>query len=204
MASVEKTHRNMPDENTKSKPDKPRRKIPRKVTPTSLENIALYYLERFATSSENLRQILSRRVLRSAKHHKTDIEACDQLIDELILRYVDSGLLDDAAYARTQAASLNRRGKSIRAIRIRLRQKGVRSNIIEETLEVLAHEIGEPDLAAAIAYARKRRLGPYRGSSNKPENKDKELAALARNGFSYSLARRIVEADNIDELENVV
>ena len=30
------------------------RKKPRKATQTSLENAALYYLERFATSAENL------------------------------------------------------------------------------------------------------------------------------------------------------
>ena len=74
-----------------------RRKIPRKVTPTSLENIALYYLQRFATSSENLRQVLMRRVRRSAKHHETDVEACAQMIDELTKRYLKSGLLDDGA-----------------------------------------------------------------------------------------------------------
>ena len=180
---------------------KRRRKIPRKITPTSLENTALYYLQRFATSSENLRRVLLRRVERSAKHHDTDTEACTQLIDDLITRYLASGLLDDAVFARAQAASMNRRGKSVRAIRSRLMQKAVNAEIIDEALDALAVDIGEPDLAAAIAYARKRRIGPYRTKGNASENRGKELAALARSGFSYSLAQLIVDANDADELE---
>jgi len=179
-------------------------KIPRKVSATSLENAALYYLGRYATSSENLRQVLLRRVARAAKHHDTDEEACAVMIDELILRYVSNGLLDDTAYARAQCASLNRRGKSVRAIRGWLRQKGLGPDIIEKTLKVLGEEIVEPDLAAAIAYARRRRFGPYRMNTIAPETRDKELAALARSGFSYALARRIVEATDVDELENAL
>ena len=191
----------MTDE-TKTKSDTRRRKVPRKVTPSSLENAALYYLQRFATSSENLRQVLSRRVNRSAKHHDTDIEACASLIDDLIRRYLESGLLDDRVYARAQATSLNRRGKSVRTIRVALAQKSIPGSIIDETLDALSEELGEPDLAAAIAYARKRRFGPYRNPDTPSEKKEKELAALARSGFSYSMARRIIEAESIEDLEN--
>ena len=186
------------------KNQKRRKKIPRKVSATSLENAALYYLGRFATSSENLRRVLLRRVERAARHHDTDRETCAQMIDHLIVRYRQSGLLDDVAYARAQGASLNRRGKSIRAIRGWLRQRCVPADIIEDTINALAEEPGELDLAAAIAYARKRRLGPYRKAGKPPANLEKELAALARSGFSYGLARRIVEATDIDELENAL
>lgn len=186
------------------KGQKRRPKIPRKVTPTSLDNAALYYLGRFATSSQNLRQVLLRRVGRAAKHHDTDVQACALMIDELIERYLGSGLLDDAVYARAQGASLNRRGKSVRAIRGWLRQKSVPVDIIEDAIGALSAEIGEPDLAAAIAYARRRRFGPYRNKDKTQDSRDKELAAFARSGFSYGLARRIVEASDIDELENAL
>ena len=192
----------MSDYNNKTNSGKRRPKIPRKVSATSLENAGLYYLGRFATSSENLRQVLVRRIMRAAKHHDTDVEACTQLVGDLIRRYLESGILNDDIYAQTQAASMNRRGASLRAIRARLLQKAVSSDIIDGALAVLAGEVGQPDLAAAIVYARKRRLGPYRRDTGKPENSDKELAALARSGFSYSLALRIVEAKVIDELEN--
>jgi regulatory protein len=192
----------MSGDNNKTDGGKRPQKIPRKVSAASLENAALYYLGRFATSSENLRQVLERRIMRAAKHHDTDVEACTQLVGDLIRRYLESGILNDGIYAQTQAASMNRRGKSLRAIRVRLRQKAVSSDTIDDAFAVLTGEVGQPDLAAAIAYARKRRLGPYRRDTGKPENPDNELAALARAGFSYSLALRIVEAQNVDELEN--
>ncbi len=194
----------MTEDETKTGREKRRRKVPRKITPTSLENAALYYLGRFATSSENLRQVLLRRIARSARHHDTDTDACAGWVDELIGRYLASGLLDDGAYARAQAASLNRRGKSVKAIRLRLRQKAVASDIIDDTLAGLAQETGEPDLCAAIAYARKRRIGPYRNPDKGEKNRDRELAALARSGFSYALSRRIVEAESTDELEQTL
>lgn len=187
--------------NNKTNSTKRRQKIPCKVSATSIENAALHYLGRYATSSENLRQVLERRIIRAAKHHDTNIEACTQLAGDLIRRYLENGILDDEGYAQTQAASMNRRGKSLRAIRFQLRQKSLSIDIIDKAVEVLANEVGSPDIAAAIAYARKRHLGPYRRKTCTPVNLDKELAALSRSGFSYALALRIVEAKNIDELE---
>ena len=91
----------MPDNNNKTNSGKRRPKIPRKVSATSLENAGLYYLGRFATSSENLRQVLVRRIMRAAKHHDTDVEACNQLVDDLIRRYLESGILNDGVYAKS-------------------------------------------------------------------------------------------------------
>ena len=193
---------NMTGYNNKTNSTKRRQKIPRKVSAASIENAALYYLGRYATSSENLRQVLERRIMRAAKHHDTNIEACSQLIGDLIQRYLENGILNDETYAQTQAASMNRRGKSLCAIRLCLRQKALPIDVIDKAVKFLAKEIGSPDLAAAIAYARKRRLGPFRRKTSTPVILDKELAALARSGFSYSLALRIVEAKNVDELEN--
>lgn len=183
------------------------RKPPRKATAAALENAALYYLERFATSSKNLRRVLLRRVERSARHHGADAGEGSGFVDDLIGRYLDCRLLDDAAFARTQAESMNRRGKSVRAIRAHLMRKLVASDDIEAALDALMEEIPDPDLAAAVTYAKKRRLGPWRTrrtrrTRKKDENeRQKELAALARSGFSYSIARRIVEADDAAELE---
>ncbi|MHA1598149.1 MAG: regulatory protein RecX [Alphaproteobacteria bacterium] len=179
----------------------PRKKKPRKATATSLENAALYYLERFATSSENLRRVLMRRVDRSVRHHDTDRDEGAGFVDDLIGRYVDCGLLDDTAYGRTQAASMNRRGKSMRAIRVWLMQKRVATDAIDAALQTLADVTPSPDLAAAVAYARKRRLGPWRTREKDESEREKELAALARSGFSYSIAQRIVEADDTEEIE---
>ena len=68
-----------------------------------LERWALHYLGRYASSAENLRRVLTRRVRR---RYPQAVRAAAPMIVALIARYRESGLLDDAVYAaaRVQAA----------------------------------------------------------------------------------------------------
>ena len=138
------------------------RRKPRKITPDSLGRIALHYLERYATSSENLRRVLIRRVRRSAEAHDTDPDEQIPHVDALIIRYQQAGLLDDQAYARMRAESLHRRGTSGRMIRMKLAAKGVPSDAIDDALESLSDLVANTDLSGACNYARRRRIGPWR------------------------------------------
>ena len=182
-------------------PGNPQRKAPRKATPEHLANAARHYLERFATSEANLRQVLMRRVVRSARHHGTDPDEGAAAIDDLIVRFRDAGLLNDAVYAEGRARALHRRGASPRKIRLSLRQKGVGDDDIEAALDAVREETGDPALSAAINLARRRRLGPYRAEADRAERREKDLAALARAGFGYDTARAVIEAPDIETLE---
>ncbi|HEX3500109.1 MAG TPA: regulatory protein RecX [Stellaceae bacterium] len=183
-----------------------RRAASTKITATSLNNIALHYLERFASSAENLRRVLMRRVRRAAAHHGGDPAEGAALIEALIRRFEQSGLLDDQRYAAAKAASLQRRGGSRRAISGRLAQQGVATELIAETLQELANEPGSGDLAAACAFIRRRRLGAYRSSVSRaaaPERDmvGKDMAALARAGFSFEIARRVLACADVASVE---
>lgn len=175
---------------------------PRKVTAQSLENAALYYLQRFATSEENLRRMLMRRVERSAHIHGTDRDEGASLVAALVARYRSAGLLDDRAYARARAETLHRRGVPATGIRARLRHKGVGDDDITAALASLAGAVASgTDTAAAVNLARRRRLGPFRAAADRAAKRDKDLASLARAGFSWDLARRVVDADTPEDLE---
>lgn len=179
----------------------PGKRGPKPATPERLEKAALHYLERYASSAENLRRVLMRRVYRSAELHGTDASEGEKAVSNLIDRYCRAGLLDDKAYAAARAASLHRQGKSSRAIRQSLSLKGVEEDTITVALEELRDEIGaETDLAAAVNYARRRRIGPWRQAENRAPNRERDLAALGRQGFSYDIARRVIEADTPDDL----
>ena len=52
-----------------------------------------------------------------------------------------------------------------------------------------------------FAYARKRRLGPYRAPDQRDANAERDMAALARKGFSLDLARQVVLTDDLETLE---
>lgn len=177
------------------------RRPPKKATASHLENVALWYLQRFAASADSLRRVLLRRVEKSARAHDTDRDEGAGFVADIIARYRQSGLLDDRAYAQARALSLHRRGASARGIRGRLRAKGVGADDIDAALLALALESVEPDFAAAITYARRRRIGPYRTRGDRNEYRERDLAALARNGFDYDTARRVVDARAPGDLE---
>ncbi len=179
---------------------------PRKATPKYLRNAALHYLERYASSSGHLRRLLLAKVARSARAHGADpeinAEAGAAAVEALIAELLGAGLLDDARYAGERARVLHRRGASARAIRAELMAKEIEADDIERALAGLREEAAEPELAAALAYARRRRLGPYRGPDTREDRREKDLAALGRKGFGYDLARRVIETDDLAELED--
>lgn len=183
---------------------KRRRRGPKKVSKSYLENAALHYLSRFATSAENLRRVLMRKVDRSARHHGTEVAEGTAWVEDLIQRYERSGLLNDAAYAEARAGDMLRRGTPTKGIRFKLMQKGVGPDDIDAAVETLAEDTPAPDLSAAIALARRRRLGPYRPPEAREERREKDLAALARAGFDYDTARRVIEAESLDDLDRML
>lgn len=183
------------------------KKVAKPLTASSLENAALHYLSRFATSSGNLRRVLMRKVARSTRDGgEADAELQAQtgarLVEELIARYLQSGLLNDRAYAEQKAASLQRRGTSRFSIAGKLVQKGVASELVSDALGTL-EESGASELAAACALVRRRRLGPYRAPGKRAEFGQKDLASLARAGFGLDLARRVLKAPDVEALERL-
>ncbi len=187
-----------------------KRRQPRKISPGYLERAGLYYLGRYATSAENFRQVLWRKVWRAARVHETDEAQCAGWIEALVERYVAAGLIDDRSYADARARSLHRRGNGLRVIRGKLAQKGIAGDVIEAALEALAGEEaaaspGALDLRAALTLAAKRRLGPWRRDPlTRADNRARDMAALARAGFGYDIARRIVEAESAEAAEALI
>lgn len=173
---------------------------PKRITPDSLESAALSYLQRYATSAKNLRAVLMRRVHRAARAHDDDPAAGAELVDALVERYRQAGLLDDSVYAQGRAAALHRRGVSRRGIRARLAAKGVDPDVVETAITELSDGRENLDFDGACNYARRRRLGPWR-ESGRAERRERDLAALARQGYGYELACRIVDAEDRETLE---
>lgn len=186
-------------------PPRPPRRPPA-ITDSALEKSALFYLERYAASSGQLRQVLLRRVKRAEMlgTEATETESARRQIEALIERYVASGLLDDRRFAESQAQSLQRRGASRRRIRQRLAAKGVDRDFVEDALETMEPEGETSELAAACVLVRRRRLGPYRGAGARQEFRQKDLATLARAGFSLDVARQVLAARDPEALERLM
>ncbi|HEV2677578.1 MAG TPA: RecX family transcriptional regulator [Aliidongia sp.] len=188
---------------------RPPRKLPKPATPERLEAIALFHLERFASSAANLKRVLLRRVQRSAQLHGTDPAAGAAAIEALVARFVQDGLLDDKLYAEARTARLHRRGASARKIAASLAEKGIDREVISATLDEADGDDGYSvrpggDLVAAAALARRRRLGPYRLPEMRAEFRQKDLGTLARAGFGRAIAERVLSAETPDALRDLV
>ena len=179
-----------------------RRRRPRRITPEYLEKAAIHYLERYSSSSENVKAVLRRKVWRAARESEVDQDEAEQWIGDTVAKLQHAGLLDDRAYADMRVLSLRRSGESARSIRMKLAAKGVDSDTIAAALAQIEQE--NDDWVAAAAYARRRRLGPYRDPSSREERRQRDLASLARKGFSIEIARAVIEAEDEDALDEIM
>jgi regulatory protein len=167
-----------------------------------LHEAALAYLTRGSATAATLTRVLDRKVAgwarkatragRDAEPIAADVSSCRESIEAIVARFREVGLINDAAYAKSRARSLSRSGRSRRAIAAHLAAKGVDAETARQALP----ESAETELAAAIAFARKRRIGPYaREAPVDRAAKQKALASMARAGFGWSTCERALGMD---------
>lgn len=179
------------DENPKKK------KVLRKITPQRLKNIALYYLKRFESSVDNLRQVLRRRVNDYARQTPDfDKNEAYQWIEDILSDFERLNYLDDERYTRFKVQNYLAAGKPERYIKIKLQQKGVASAIVEK----LVAEAEYDPHAMALKWARKKRIGPFREKEeDRRANRQKDMASLIRAGFDYDVACEILGLEYLPE-----
>lgn len=164
---------------------------PRPVDAARLEELALAYLARFAVSAAKLESYLKRKLRERGWEGEGEPP-----VARIVARCVDAGYIDDAAYARTKAGSLRRRGYGERRVGEALGAAGIAPDLVEE---VRAGE-GE-QRRAALVFATKRRLGPFGPPCDRPQ-REKQLAAMLRAGHRLDLARAIVNAADREAAES--
>ena len=115
-------------------------------------------------------------------------EISEEVIAEVLDRYDEVGIIDDAAFARAWVASRHHgRGLARRALANELRQRGVDAEVAGEALESL----DEDDEAATARALVDRKLRTTRGE---PEAVFRRLVGmLARKGYPAGIAIRAVK-----------
>jgi regulatory protein len=174
----------------KSKPKLDRSPRAPNVTRAGLEAAALRYLERFDCSVAKLRKVLSERTAKAARAGVADAAAAPAIVEELLLRYQSSGLIDDQRFAKNFTARQRDRGMSRRMIEQKLRVRGITAEVVQQLLP--RDESAASELEAARAFARRRRLGPHRKPDQREAYRRRDLMAMARAGFNYDTAARVV------------
>ena len=172
----------------------------------SLHEAALRHLSRFAATEAGLVRVLDRRVQRWARMMQAEgATLADQVataraaVREVARGLVTAGAIDDAVFAQARAARLNRAGRSRRATTAHLAAKGVAAETVAAALPPEAAEFG-----AALAFAKRRRIGPFRPGDPDPETRQRDLATLARAGFPRDVAHRALSAAPDDAAAQVL
>ena len=185
-------------------------------TRASLHEAALGYLARGAASADSVTKTLERRTTawarraaragRDAEVIASDAAAARALIPEIIARLREVGLVNDGPFAEVRAKRMSTAGRSRRAISAHLAQKGVDAATVREAVP---HDAAA-ELAAALAFARKRRLGPFVREEDAPQDRDakraaerRALGALARAGFDWNICERVMRMDRADADEKL-
>lgn len=167
------------------------RRNPPPLDEKRLEELALAYVARFATSRAKLEGYLLRKLRERGwdGSEPADVMALGE-------RFNAAGYLDDAAYAQMKAGSLLRRGYGQRRVGEALQAAGIAPELREAV---------RPDAAtarqSALALARRRRLGPFGAPPVDRPAKDKQIAVFLRAGHSLDNARRIVDAAETETVE---
>ena len=173
------------------------RRPPRPVTAAYLQRAALAYLERYASSEENLRRVLRRKIDRRCRLRGEETGPFYPLVEEVVERSRRAGLIDDTRFAQARVETLRRRGGSARAIHAKLAAKGVGRETIAAAIAGGDRDRQADEEAAAHALARRRRLGPYRDGERGP-HRDKDMASLARAGFAFDVVRRVIGGERLE------
>jgi len=170
------------------------------LTPERLRAKLDWYVGRFAPNSARVRRTVRRWIARDGLE-SPDLDA-DLLIADEIARLTRLGFLDDARFAASKARAYARRALPLAEIRRRLMRDGVPDAQADAALAQLTEDEDaprDPDLAAAIAFARRRRLGPYADPAARQDLRMRHLAALARRGFSSRIATTVIDHDGNPE-----
>ena len=151
----------------------------------TLEQAALAYAARYATTRARLRSYLLRKL-----RERGWAEAGEPPLDRLVERMAMLGYVDDGAFASARAEALGRRGYGERHVAAALRAAG----ISEEDSGDARAAAQEGAWGAALRFAERRRIGPFAAAEPDRAGREKALAAMLRAGHPPALAKRLVAA----------
>jgi regulatory protein len=158
---------------------------PKPLNKSTLEQLALTYVGRFATSRGKLAAYLSRKL----RERGWDGDG-EPPVDAITERMAELRYVDDAAYAAMKSGALQRRGMGARRIAQTLAMDG-----IDEDLRTEASPDEAERWAAAERLARRKRIGPYAQAPADRAQREKQIAAFMRAGHDMTTARRWVDAE---------
>jgi regulatory protein len=175
------------------------RREPRVLKPidaAQLQDMAVGYAAKYATTAAKLRRYLMRKL---GERGWSGAELPD--VEGLVARICGLGYVDDRAYAAAKVRDLTARGFGTRRVKGALAAAGVGRDDVQAAVDA-GENADEVAFLTALAFARRRRFGPFArdGARDDPAKLRREMAAMARAGHDFAVAKRVL-GGNGEEFE---
>ncbi|MGI9461948.1 MAG: regulatory protein RecX [Alphaproteobacteria bacterium] len=171
----------------------------RYITQQRLQNYALWYLQKQFPSKNWLRQKLQQFALRK-KPSGQSMKDITPWIDEVLLTLEKENIINDDRLAKNLASQWQTRLIPFRKIAIKLHSKGFEKKTIDEVKTTLdKNGMLEDEESLAKHYAMQKKLGVFATKKitgdkhTTQKNYQKDLAKMARAGFSYHAAQKALQ-----------
>ncbi len=164
----------------------------RPLDENSLQELALRYVSRYATTRHKLKSYLFRKL---RERDWSEDQPAD--VEKMVERFAELGYIDDALFAKNRAAALINKGYGKRRVTQALYQAGIAEGDDRQALDLSDEKKWE----AARTYARKKSIGPF---AQEPADQDvcrKQLQAFLRAGHDFDMASRFVFAKPGEEID---
>ena len=161
----------------------------KRLTEQRLLNITLFYLSRYESSTEKVRMMLKRRLKRMEMRGEEVPADAPKWIESVLKKVRDYSYVNDARYAENQVRIMASQGKSERFICAKLAAAGIKPKVVKELLETMESTEEE----RALRFIFKKKIGPYRPKAEQHAYREKDMAALARAGFSYEVVCQVLD-----------
>ena len=164
---------------------------------TNLKDLAYSYLERYSPSKQQLKIHLLKKYLTKIKGSQSKKEV-SLIIDQIVDNLEKNRIINDELYSDSKARMFLRRGYSLNKINQSLRQKGIDTQFIKQSIDKIKEDEIEPDFVSALKLCKRRRIGALRPEANRELFYKKDMGILARGGFSFDLSKRVLNLDVIE------
>ena len=162
-----------------------------------IRNFAYSYLEKYSPSKQQLRIYLFKKLIKTKQNISSKKEIFN-LIDSIITTLVDNKFISDKHYSDIKSKTFLKRGYSLNKIRYSLIKKGIDEKYIKASISKIKEKESDPDFFSAIKLCKKRRIGAIREENNRSLFYKKDIAILARSGFSYELSKKILDIPKVE------
>ena len=109
-----------------------------------IESKAFWYLERYASSSKNLKDYLRKKVRDTELNQDSEV-----IINQIITNLEKQNILNDAVFSESKSRTFINKGWSLSKIKFRLKQLGINSETIEICIDNIKAEESDIEIIAA-------------------------------------------------------